>query len=147
MQITIYNNASDPRRATKDLSNQIKATAINFYEESTVEEPNVLMKYNADYAKANYCYIPQMNRYYYIDSVSMLNSSQMILRCRSDVLMSFAIRQLTAVISRNENLYNLYYPDKAFKVLQSSQVVTKKFPQGFTANSNILFTVAGGGNT
>lgn len=59
------------------------------------------------------------------------------------------ILALGAVISRQENLYNLYLPDDKLMVSTPRQVVTKKFPKELTpASSNgamsFVFTLSGG---
>jgi hypothetical protein len=142
MEITIYNNASSNNTVTKSLT-QIKQVAATFYEESSVIDPVILLDNDNALYKANYCYIPLFNRYYYIKNITVDNGRQMRLECHVDVLMSFDIRSLTGVIARNENLYNLYFTDSAFKILNYKQVVTKAFPTGFNSNSAFVLSVVG----
>jgi hypothetical protein len=142
MEITIYNNASSNNTVTKSIT-PIKQVAATFYEESSVIDPIILLDNDSALYKANYCYIPLFNRYYYIKNITVDNGRQMRLTCHVDVLMSFDIRSLTGVVARNENAYNLYFTDSAFKILNYRQVITKAFPNSFSSNSNLLLTVVG----
>lgn len=142
MQVTVYNNSSSNNTVTKTLT-QIKSVTAEFYEESTIIDPVILLDYDAALFASNYVYIPMFNRYYFIKNVDIYNGRQLRLQCHVDVLMSFNIRSLTGVIARNEKMYNLYYADGAFKILNYKQVVTKAFPNSFNSNSNLLLTVVG----
>lgn len=142
MQITIYNNGSSNNTVSKSLT-QIKEVAAEFYEESSVTDPIILLNYDESLFQSNYCYIPKFGRYYYIKNIDIYNGRQLRLLCHVDVLMSFNIRSLTGVVARNEKLYNLYYADSAFKILNKKEVVTKAFPNGFNSNSAFVLSVVG----
>ena len=61
-----------------------------------------------------------------------------------DVLKTYAsgIRSNTAVISRQENQYNLYLQDGVFKTYANPHYEIRKFPSGFSGYHFIL-SVAG----
>lgn len=63
--------------------------------------------------KANYAYIQEFDRYYYITDIVSVRNDLWQLSMRVDVLMSFKtnIANLNAVIGRNENVYNALIPD------------------------------------
>ena len=95
-------------------------------------------------AKLNYIYIPSFSRYYYVRNIEILGTHLFLLHCHVDVLKSFAggIRSNSAVISRQENAYNLYLPDGAFKTYANPHYQIVKFPSGFSGFHYVL-TVAG----
>ena len=92
----------------------------------------------------NYIYIPSFNRYYYVNNIEVENTNLFRLHCHVDVLKTFAsgIRSNNAVISRQENKYNLYLPDGAFKTYANPHYQIVKFPSGFSGYHYVL-TVAG----
>ena len=60
--------------------------------------------------------------------------------------MSFrdGINNLDIVAKRQENTYNTYLNDPEFKTYNHPRITQKKFPNGFTSDSHIILTVAGG---
>lgn len=100
---------------------------------------------------SNYAYIEAFNRYYFIDNITVLKEDDHIyeISMSVDVLMSFKdnIRNLTCVISRQENKYNLYLNDNAFKAYSYPQIQTKVFPDGFSDANYFLLAVAGNTTT
>ena len=58
--------------------------------------------------KCNYIYIAELNRYYYVDSVTVINNDLREFHLKVDVLQSYEadIRALTCFVERNENLYD-----------------------------------------
>ena len=62
-----------------------------------------------------------------------------------DVLMTYKpqIKAHSAIISRQENLWNLYLPDgETFKTEQGMLVVQKEFPYGFTNGESFILLAA-----
>ena len=103
----------------------------------------------------NYAYIQEFNRYYYVGNITTLINGMWELDCRVDVLMSYRhkIRQLNAVIARQENLYNLYLEDNKLLTTSRRLYTTLAFPNKVNpANSDasapsFIFTCAGGAET
>ena len=95
-------------------------------------------------AHLNYIYIPSFSRYYYVQNIEVAGTHLFILRCHVDVLKIYAggIRSNSAVISRQENAYNLYLSDGAFKTYANPHYQIVKFPSGFSGYHYVL-TVAG----
>lgn len=95
-------------------------------------------------AHLNYIYIPSFSRYYYVNNIDVAGTHLFILRCHVDVLKTYAagIRNNNAVISRQENKYNLYLSDGVFKTYANPHYQIVKFPNGFSGYHYVL-TVAG----
>lgn len=99
----------------------------------------------------NYAYITQFSRFYFIKNIIMLRTGLFRVEMHVDVLESneTAIKNLTAVIKRQQGVYNLYLDDPLFKAQNKRQVQTKKLNGGFSPNLNsgnpcFVLTVAGG---
>lgn len=94
---------------------------------------------------ANYMTISSFGRKYFITDIINVRTGVWEIHAHVDVLSSFAseIKANTGVISRQEKKWNLYLDDGLFKTYQNPNIVTKKFPTGFTTTSFVL-AVAGG---
>lgn len=96
--------------------------------------------------KANYMYIEEFGRYYYITNIISTNYSLWEIHGHVDVLMSYKddIRAQTAIVARQESKYNLMLDDGSFMVYQNPKIQTKLFsnPTPFETQEFVL-VVAG----
>lgn len=74
---------------------------------------------------ANYVYIPDFNRYYFINDITSVRQNLWRLSLHVDVLMSYKkeINNTYAFISRNENVYNTLLEDKMISYQNNKNVV------------------------
>lgn len=93
---------------------------------------------------ANYMYIADFQRYYFINNIISLTEDLQEIHCHVDVLNSFKaeIRANSAIIRRQEQKWNLYLNDGSFQVYADPMVLTQPFPSGFTTQEFVL-AVAG----
>ena len=145
MNIILYKNNSEQIAVNKDLE-QIASLSGTLRDECSISDPTILM---ADIAQniasgANYAYIKEFARYYYITDVTFVRNNLFRVTMHVDVLMSFAeqIKAQTAVIARQENNWNLNLNDGIFKTYQNPIIKTTVFPTGFTTQQFVL-AVAG----
>lgn len=122
MNIILYKNQSPPNKIEKSLTGEHTFENVRFIEKESlsVTAPRVVLNYTteiSDIMAFNYCFIPKLNRYYYIDNIST-DGGLIILNCRCDVLMSFksdifGTGQNSQYIIRNETHRRPYlYDDK-----------------------------------
>lgn len=143
MEIQLFTNNSDVRTMGKNLT--ARGTITGTWKDNTdILEPHIVIN-NRNMAGINYCYIPEFGRYYYVDDEAKLTGGRIELTCAVDVLESWKpyIKNLTAVIARQEFKWNLYLNDEMFKAYQNPAIITKTFPNGFNTQEFVL-TVAGG---
>lgn len=145
MIIKLYKNLSDKNHVDKDIT-QMGNQIIGYLRDNcSVIDPVIQIEdYSGfDFSEVNYAYIPDFKRYYYINNITLKNKL-VELSMHVDVLMSYRdeIRTNTAVISRQENNYNLYLQDGVFKTNAFSHIQVVQFPDGFS-DFNYIFTVAG----
>lgn len=146
-QIVLYKNNSEDYALTKSLSTQITLDSCVFKDDSSVENPNVVISTGTDITECNYMYIADLHRYYFIREIGVVRAGVYYIRGHVDVLSTYAneIKACSAIIARQENLYNMYLDDPEFKTLNKSQVVTKKFDgSGFVKDMKYILVVAGG---
>lgn len=149
MQLILYVTTSDKNEVNKSLSQVATFSNVHPIEPVDVEAPSFTLG-SASFEQlrtCNYAYVPELHRYYYLEPATLANHGNVVVSLREDVLMSFAdsIRSLTALVSRQENNFNLYLPDPEFKVYANTDKKTLKFSNvPFTKTPNFLLTVSGG---
>ncbi|MBO5981384.1 MAG: hypothetical protein J6Q24_02945 [Clostridia bacterium] len=144
MNITLYNQGSDPNAVNKQLA------AIGTYDcnlKSPVDEENPEIKVSGAHLNANYAYIPAMGRYYFLTPITQ-NNSITVYQGKSDPLMSFKSGLLGSqcVISRQAWHWDLYLPDNEMPIETRTASAVLKFPQNHFSgadNCYILTTIGG----
>lgn len=146
MDATLYFNKSDKRYVDKQLeaityegSDHID---VEFKEDTSLEDPTFILRTQSKVLTANYIYVPDMNRYYYINDYTV-SHQRIYINCHVDVLMSFKkeFKKENVIVARNEKLFDLYLDDNKYKVQDRTCVRTVRFPSGFTTRNIILGVV------
>lgn len=147
MTITLYHNDSDKRTLNKNLTNAGALNGVVIIDDTSILTPRLKVRDNGIImVQYNYCYIADFKRYYFITDVTISNG-YIYIDLKVDVLMTYQneIKNLYAVIKRQQTSCNYYLDDEMFKSYEYSRIQTKEFPNGFTTNAFIL-SIAGGGN-
>lgn len=92
MNVKIYNNKSNKNIVNKQIQ-LLKEIEFNFKDDSDVTNPVLILK---NYVTGNYCFIPDLNRYYYIDRIVLMVGGFFKLYLEIDVLMSYKDEILNA---------------------------------------------------
>ena len=144
MNITLYTNNSEKIAVDKTLTTLTTLTGT-FREETTLTDPVVLLSdVSAFIGTANYAYIDEFGRYYFITGIDFVKANLWRVHMHVDVLMSFKtqIRAQKGIIERNEGTYNLKLNDGLFVTSQKPRIATFAFPQGFN-QWNFVLAAAG----
>lgn len=146
MNATLYYNRSDKRYVYKDIeaitydgSDHID---IEFKEDTSITNPTFILRTQSKVLTANYIYVPDLSRYYYINDYTV-SHQRIYINCHVDVLMSFKneIRNQNVIVNRNTNLFNMYLDDPKYKIQSRTSVRTVVFPSGFTGHNIVLGVV------
>lgn len=107
---------------------------------SSIVDPEILVEYEGTLSNVNYMYIPEFHRYYFINDIESVRTNLWLVHAHCDVLKSFSngILNCTGVIARQENEWNLYLNDSAFKSYCNPRLEICNFPNAFTGESYIL---------
>lgn len=145
MEIILYYNDSEKIKLDKELT-QIGTIEGRLFQNTSITKPSIMFDLDTTVFSANYLYIPQFNRYYFITDVVNVSANKWQIQARVDVLTSFksAIRENTAIIERQENEYNLYLDDKYYRAYQNEDVQYKKFSGSLPSDKYILVVNGGG---
>lgn len=144
MNIKLYTNKSDDNIVTKDIVEVASFSGV-LREGCSVINPVIKIEnFNRSLVnQLNYAMIEQFGRYYFIKDITFVgNLTEISMHC--DVLSSWQtqLKSLDAIISRNENKYNLYLQDGLFRTYANPHISIKPFPDGFN-EFQYIFTVAG----
>lgn len=145
MTIILYNNTSPSNYVNKSIS--IVSTLNGVLRNPTsIIDPVVTIERSSPVG-FNYARIEEFGRYYFITGISSEVSNLVSISLHVDVLMTYkeGIKNMNAIIKRQENKFNLYLDDGIFKAYQNTKHKVIQFPYGFTEYSYIL-ALAGNGN-
>ena len=137
MSVTVYlyEMTSDRRRAvkTKDL---IYTKTCTLKGDVDLSHPTLLLTGDvANYATINYMYIPDFQRYYFVDPPRVLPGEDGLVEVSGscDVLSTaweMGLGSLDAIIDKQETFYNLKLNDGSFQACVNDIVQTKEFTIG-----------------
>lgn len=149
MTITFYKMTDDKRQLTKTLnaSNKVAELSGHIKDDSSIMEITVDVHYQAVLLGANYFYVSDFGRYYYVRDM-IVSRQRLIIIAYMDVLMTYRddIKKLRCVIERQEskNKSNLYLPDGMFRATARQAISTPYiFDQGFSKSESIVLTTGG----
>lgn len=147
MYINLYQNTSPPNYVNKSITEVISLEGT-LREPTSIIDPVVIIERDTPMG-FNYVHIPIFNRYYFVTGISSESNGLVAVSMHVDVLMTYKaqIRNMHAVIKRQENQYNLYLDDGIFKAYQNTKHKLIKFPNSFTNFSYILALAGNGPDT
>lgn len=143
MNISLYNMTSPKNAINKNMTavgNAMQGTLRN-----ECSRTNPIIRIEADIAdlnNANYMYILELGRFYFIEDIISIRNGICDIQARVDVLESFkgSILNDTVILKRQENNWNLYINDGAFISYDNDKMYTANFPAGIEGRSYILAT-------
>lgn len=133
--LELYRCPSDERMVSKTLNDKFTFNRITFKNDTSIMNPIFIVgaiKDNTEpmdtvgwWRKFNYCYCPNLERYYFITDITFTRQGLVELNCSVDPLMSFKedILASTQLITRQENKIQKYIPDQSLPI--HSQVKTQ----------------------
>lgn len=151
ISVNFLQTASDTRKINKSYTTLYSGVSCDLYESCDMYNP--VLKVKTQYTiSANYIYIPNFGRYYYISNKNFETAGYTIIYCKCDVLMSFATEILnsTQFIVRsadinNPNVKNSFVPDT--KRLLKPMTITDKIQvtgKGLRQKHSYILTVLSG---
>lgn len=142
--IVLQRNNSENNRVTKDISDIISVSGV-LKAETSIIDPVIMIECDlASVTSCNYMSISAFGRSYFVNNIRSIRAGLVEFSCHVDVLSTYAeaIKTNRAIIRKQENNWNLYLNDGTLKVYQNPNVLTRKFPSGFTTQEFVL-AVAG----
>lgn len=145
MIINLYYNASDNEEVDKNIT-ILDSLEVHPVEGFDIENPVVRIGSRVYNKNANYAYIPEYQRYYYVGKPTLDNNKMFFLPLNVDVLMTFkeAIRALPAIIDKEEADNVLYIDDGEYSHGVKNYTRVYNFTNGFNDNPDNILICAGG---
>lgn len=146
MEIKLYKTSSPRKKLVKELSDEVTLTGT-LRGQSSVMSPSLQIQ-DMSVIGYNYCYIPDFERYYYINDINALRANLFELSPGIDVLMTYAedIRNNVAIVDKVQSFgeaYN-YINDGSFVNSNRMKQDIVYFPHGFNADGEYILITAGG---
>lgn len=143
MTITLYTTSSERNAVNKSLS-EITTLTGTLRDSSSIINPLITISGDVSISHANYAYIPDFGRYYFIDGIESIRNGLWRFSMHVDVLYTYReqIKSNHAIIERNEIDYDLKLNDGLFKVQQNPRIAQFSFPSGFST-WNFVLAIAG----
>lgn len=112
MTINLYAIAEDPRTMPKTLPTPVTMTGRFRDEQVNVMQPAILMT-GAPSQAYNYAYLPDFNRYYFVDPPITERTGLVRLQLHVDVLQTYYSSIMTApvILDRASEGYDAFVPD------------------------------------
>lgn len=162
MNAQLYFNKSDRRYLNKEIDTIGDPLNLEFIEPVDIINPTFILSNESRVREANYIFVPDLSRYYYIERY-VFEYDRIIIDCKVDVLMSFkgteetkGILDLEIITARTSNTskQNFYIPDEEIKFYSYPFIEVHKLKcttnNGFNQDTcNYILATAGavsGGN-
>lgn len=142
MDILLYTNNSDRNVLNKDIVLQAQLVCYANKENIDILSPIIFLSHiDIKALNINYCYIKELNRYYYINSFSYEKNHLIKLSLQTDVLMTFKTNILlsSGIVKETKNIQNY---NSNFEVLDTSTEKIITFENNLFSNENKLYLVA-----
>lgn len=121
--VDLYVNYSDNNVVNKDLVG-VKMVMAEPVEPCDLEQPHFILNNDSEVLTANYCFVREFDRYYYIDRHTLMSGGRDTITCHIDPLHTYAdgIRSLTCNIVRQQNIGINDIPDNLLPLRPQKQV-------------------------
>lgn len=138
MQIILYRNYSENNVISKRLETLATYNGAVARNAMDVINPTITLESSAE-IMANFAYIPENRRYYFITGIEKTRNNFYTLQLRVDVLMTYAegILDQTAIVSRSGGAFDAYLVDADAQF----KAYTRGVPKVFQAVGDIPVTL------
>ena len=146
ISVKLMHNSSPVEKIGKTLDAGSEFTC-DLKADTSVLKPTLVLQSSSSLAGFNYMYIPDFQRYYFIDDIVSKNNVIWEVSGHVDVLETYkqGILSNTAILKRQQNKYNTYLNDERWPVYTYDDVITFKFTNsGFKKSLGYLLVVSGG---
>lgn len=130
----------DPLNKINKSPTTVTTLSGNLRDEADIINPVITIEYSGTLTNVNYMRIATFNRWYFVTKIESVRTNLWRIYGHCDVLKTYSegILGNYAVVSRNENQYNLLLNDSMFKVYSNPRVQVCNFPQKFSGQSYVL---------
>lgn len=144
MTVIFYTYNGIKNKINKTLSSGLTVNDVIIQNDFDITNFDLLIKNSSFNIEYNYCFIPDLNRYYFIENIEKMNGSIYKIRITVDVLKSFSsqIENIKAIITKSEN------PDNNFVDCEKSETFESEvinLTDNFNHSGNLILVTSLGG--
>ena len=156
MRVELKTNSSDRKVIKKKIADVATLADVKIKESCSILSPVLQLSISnikaggGRWRDANYCYIPEYDRYYFIDDIVVLNYDMAEISCSIDVLMTYqnSILKTPMEIIRSQSINSQLFVDPERPLTANKfwyPQLVGYFPTAISSqNNNYTITVAGG---
>lgn len=136
--VRLYNNSSDNRVVHKIITKIGGDRTCQITENCDITNPRIILDMSSSDLSANYMYIPDFGRYYYINNITILNGNQLEISGHCDVLMSFwnSIKSCPCTAGRSSSHYDVYIDDPMITIKDTYRTESRRLGGTFTPSAD-----------
>ena len=144
MTVIFYTYNGIKNKINKILSSGLTINDVIIQNDFDITNFDLLIKNSNFNLEYNYCFIPDLNRYYFIENIEKMNGTIYKIRITVDVLKSYAtqIENINAIITKSENPDNNFV-DCEKSVNYTSEVIN--LTDNFNHSGNLILVTSLGG--
>lgn len=127
MNVSFYKSDDDPRKLGKSMQSVVTGISCSVFGNCSLITPTILLAYNPAIINANYMYINDFNRWYFIADTSVDAGKKLYVHGVIDVLQTYTneIKSCTSTCIRNGGIGRpSYVPDNSLPIYQSAENFT-----------------------
>ena len=154
--LELYRCPSDERMVSKTLNDKFEFKHITFKNDTSIINPVFIVgaiKNNTEpmdtvgwWRKFNYCYCPNLQRYYFITDITFTRQGFVNLTCSVDPLMSFKddILNSSQLVTRQENKQQKYLPDQSLPIHSQVKNEIRQFGNNIGGKESTIILITSG---
>jgi hypothetical protein len=145
MTITLLLNNEPNNKINKSPSNPVNYSG-NMRNETDIINPVIIVTTDSLLPSYNYMYIPDFNRYYFIDNIKIIRTGIIEIYGKVDVLKSYAneIMGQNVIISKSSDNGTNYLNNPYIQGLCKETTNVLNFPNGLNDSGEFILITAGG---
>lgn len=150
MTIKTYRFLGDARKINKTLTSVSTYSNADIVGDMNILNPSILLQLDGftDIVNFNYIEIPELRRFYYVESSTIREDGFVQIQCRVDVLKSFSadILASTQYVERQQNNCSYQLPDNLYNIKSNRNLTIKNFgSEIIVPNDDFILTTYGKG--
>lgn len=145
MKVIFYKCTDDKKKVIKKNKTEIATKECDIKEPCTLLQPQLLVTYSKELLKANYIYIEDFNRYYFINNPTLETGGCLLFSCEADDLTNWQsyLKSKKFYIERQENKFSSLIVDSQAPTF-NNRILSIKTLGTFGTSPTIYLNTTGG---
>lgn len=144
MKVIFYNSKCSFNTVQKELIDGYEMD-IKLKRDTDIIYPNLMIRQveGFDVRNYNYCHIPDLDRYYFIDRIESINNFIFSLSCRCDVLMTYQEQILNSKCLMYRGIKTGDYVSASIIESYDREIEKIESDKGFSGDSSYILSTVG----